>query len=93
MNERTVHISALQRQRPSVPGLEIGQIVTEATYGRRRFRVLATDEWVIYSDDTATGPFACLQAMDDRTVTVIWPRAWYLTPGQQLDLFSMESSR
>lgn len=90
VNERTVPSSSLERFRPCVPGIWVGQTVT-GTLGRR-FRVLATDEWVEHSDDTASGPYARLQALDDRQVTVIWPRAWYMAPGQQLELFSMESS-
>lgn len=94
--ERTLLLSGLPRRRPVVPGIERGQIVSEAKYGRR-FRVLAADEWVIVGTwepdlpdtSTATGPYARLQALDDPACTVIWPRGWYVVPGQQLELLEV----
>jgi hypothetical protein len=82
--EATVNVDSLPRRRPGVPGLRAGQVVT--SHHGRRMRVLRTDEWVI-QNKSATGPYAHLQALDDRACRVIWPRAWYLATGDQLNLF------
>lgn len=75
--------------RKALDGLRIGDTVAERQYGRR-MRVLSVDEYVICSygqpDQSATGPYARLQAIDDPSVTVIWPRAWYVAAGEQLEL-------
>lgn len=94
--ERTVPLASLPvRRRPCLEGVHVGQVVTGACHGRR-FRVLRTDQWVIGpsaaasfdpDEDLATGPYAELQALDDKHCRVIWPRAWYVTPGQQMSLF------
>jgi hypothetical protein len=84
MNEITVALSTLPRRRPAVPNIHVGQVVSGVKYGRR-FKVLATDEWVVINDK-ATGPYARLQALDDKHCRVIWPRAWYTAAGQQLAL-------
>lgn len=94
MTEVTIPVTTLPRpgRRPAVPGLAVGQVVT----GRRGrlMRVVATDVWLIAQSvddadqDDATGPYAQLQALDDKHCTPIWPRAWYVAPGQQEDLFA-----
>lgn len=72
---------------PAVPGIERGMIVHGVPHGRR-FRVLRADEWVVVGEfdpwnkrDTrvCTGPYALLQALDDKQCTVTWPRSWYAT--------------
>lgn len=73
-------------KRPQVPGIRVGQIAY-STHGRR-MRILENDVMVRYSDVHAEGPYACLQALDDRNCTAIWPREWYSVPGQQLDIFA-----
>lgn len=93
MTEATILFDALPMpgQRAAVPGLQRGQVVVALSSGRR-MRVLKTDEWVIAShgDDAdqteATGPYAVLQALDDKNCRVIWPRAWYAAAGDQLAL-------
>ncbi len=87
MSEVTVRLMDLPPpgQRPSVPGLQVGQLVTG--HAGRRLRVVKTDEWVISGDQLdATGPYATLQAQDDDQVRVIWPRAWYAAAGDQMHL-------
>ena len=92
MTERTIPAIQLYRGRPSVDGLRVDDIVRSVEYGRR-FRVLQTDYWVLTvhwpeGNRTARGPYARLQAVDDPAVIVVWPRAWYATTGQQMEMFT-----
>lgn len=74
------------RKRNSVPGISVGQIVLSCA-GSREFRVLANDEYVTYLDGQREGPYCRLQALDDKSINVIYPRAWYWTRGDNLELF------
>lgn len=69
-----------------MPGVAPDQTVAGTKCGRR-FRVLATDEWV-FVEAKAFGPYCRLQALDDPACTVIWRRAWYVVPGEQIQLFA-----
>ena len=82
--EIEVPVDSLRKnQNKKVRGMESGDIVI----GRmgRRMRVLNCNEWVIVRDK-ATGPYCRLQATDDQSVIVIWPRSWYCKPGESLEL-------
>lgn len=68
----------------SVSGISVGDIVF-SRYGRP-MRVERTNEFVRCNDQTS-GPYCALQALDDKNCTVIWPRNWYTTRGEQLVLF------
>lgn len=68
-----------------VPGIAVGDIVF-SRYGRP-MRVERTDEFVRCNDQTS-GPYCALQALDDKNCSVIWPRSWYTTRGEQFVLFS-----
>ena len=86
--ERTVPIDDMPYEPwPALAGIQPGEIVIGVPPGRR-FRVLATDEWIVAGErdpwaeppfDTrmCTGPYAKLQALDDKACVVIWPRDWY----------------
>lgn len=76
----------MKRAMSHVKGIQPGQHVI----GRagRRFRVLSTSEFVNYQDGSREGPYCRLQALDDRQVTVIYPRSWYSLPGETLELFA-----
>lgn len=89
--EVEIPLDQLPRRRPCVRGLSVGQIVY-SEYGRK-MRVVAVDEWVIFgwsmhADQTARGPFARLQALDDPACEVIWPREWYTAAGETMELFA-----
>lgn len=69
-----------------VPGIEPGQLV----YGRvgRCFKVLRNNEFVMHQNGDREGPYCRLQAMDDRSIEVIYPRDWYALPGETRSLFA-----
>lgn len=71
----------------SVPGVQVGQIVRSVVGSGRRFKVLRNDELVCYLDGRREGPYCRLQALDDRSCEVLFPRNWYTVPGQTLPLF------
>jgi hypothetical protein len=65
----------------------VGQIVVSPSYGRR-FRVLANDVVFYVGEDPAPhGPYLELRALDDPQLTVLYPREWVETLGQQRPLF------
>jgi hypothetical protein len=73
----------------SVPGVQVGQIVRSVVGSGRRFKVLRTDEHVVLSlaPLRREGPYCRLQALDDRSCEVLYPRSWYTLPGESLALF------
>lgn len=73
--------------RPCVPGVRVGQTVRSVVGSGRAFKVLRTDELVTYSDGRTEGPYCRLQALDDRSCEVLYPRSWYTAPGESLALF------
>lgn len=87
VTERTINLDDMPFEPwPSVPGIERGMTVVGVEHGRR-FRVLSNDEWIVEGQydrkadvegRTATGPYAKLQALDDKNCTVMWPRDWYM---------------
>ena len=68
--------------------VQIGQIVRSVVGSGRAFKVLRNDEFVSYIDGRLEGPYCRLQALDDRSCEVLYPREWYTVPGESLSLFS-----
>ena len=80
-------------QRPCVPGVQVGEIVRSVVGSGRAFKVLRTDEFVVLQEPLRReGPYCLLQALDDRSCTVIYPRSWYTVPGESLALFLKEAA-
>jgi len=71
-----------------VSNVQIGQIVRGVVGSGRAFKVLRNDEFVSYIDGHREGPYCRLQALDDRSCEVLYPRNWYTVPGESLSLFS-----
>ena len=70
-----------------VRDVQVGQIVRSVVGSGRAFRVLRNDEFVVYPDYHREGPYCRLQALDDRSCEVLFPRSWYTVPGESLTLF------
>lgn len=92
MSEQTLPIAQLKRPWPGVPGAAVGQIAVTVLSGRR-MRVEEIDAWIICAnqqgEEVATGPYCSLRALDDREISVIWPRDWYALPGDTIDMLKM----
>jgi hypothetical protein len=68
--------------------VQIGQIVRSVVGSGRAFKVLRNDEFVSYINGRREGPYCRLQALDDRSCEVLYPRDWYTVPGESLSLFN-----